>query len=74
MNDNTELEEENKSQKDQCSRIIDITTKNLSNETLKHLLITVQRVNTRLCAKYAIESLYDLSILKLHISDWILLV
>ena len=39
----------------QCSKIIEITTDSLTDNTLKRLLISVQRVNIMLCVKYAIQ-------------------
>jgi hypothetical protein len=39
----------------QCSEIIQLTTDNLGNETLRLLLVSVQQVNLRLCVKYALE-------------------
>jgi hypothetical protein len=39
----------------QCSKIIELTTENLSDRTLKVLLISVQQANLKLKVKYALE-------------------
>ena len=51
----TSIDMDDEEESHQCSKIIEITTANLHEQTLKHLLISVQKVNIKLWAKYAIE-------------------
>jgi hypothetical protein len=46
---------EEQQQAKQCSEIIQLTTNNLNNETLRLLLVSVQQVNLQLCVKCALE-------------------